>query len=103
MKRQSTKAAAQPSKVVQQMPKAEAQPPRKKTRAQNKPTLKPFLDVRQIMKLRMNFQPKTRPTRKPALEHECRVYHKLTVREVKQAVMLRELKWSYAKIANKMK
>ena len=103
MKRQSTKAAAQPSKVVQQMPKAEAQPPRKKTRAQNKPALKPAFDVRQITKLRLNFQPKVRPSRKPALEHECRVYHKLTFREVKQAVQLRELKWSYAKIANKMK
>jgi inhibitor of KinA sporulation pathway (predicted exonuclease) len=103
MKRQSTKAAAQPSKVVQQMPKAEAQPPRKKTRAQNKPALKPAFDVRQITKLRLNFQPKVRPSRKPALEHECRVYHKLTFREVKQAVQLRELKWSYSKIANKMK
>ena len=103
MKRQSTKAAAQPSKVVQQMPKAEAQPPRKKTRAQNKPALKPAFDVRQITKLRLNFQPKVRPSRKPALEHECRVYHKLTFREVKQAVQLRELKWSYSKIASKMK
>jgi len=69
-------------------------PPRKKTRVQKAPDKTGFKqtqpDRKHVEKLRKLFEPKVKAIKKQDVNREdARVYHKLSVREVKQMVMLR--------------